>query len=240
MKTFLTLLALVCQATAMAAFPIAAPQEKDVFLTSGGLKISREGYQLILDFEVGGGPVYYNRYLKKLTRPPGASGITMGIGYDLGYNSKDQIAKDWHELSPDTIKRLQSVSGLTGSAAQYRLAAVKDIEVPWDVANKVYQTSTIPRFAKKTVVAYPGVDKLHPHIQGVMLSWVFNRGEGISSTSSRDTEKRLLRRDIPGKPKALGGHIRASIRLWAGKISGLVRRRNSEANLADEGARLSN
>ena len=223
----------------MAAFPKPAPKDKDAFLKSGDLSISREGYQLILDYEVGGGPAYYNRFLKKLTRPPGASGITCGIGYDLGYNTKSQIAKDWHELSPDTIRRMQSVAGLKGSAAQYRLSAVKDIEIPWDVANRVYQQSTIPRFAAKTTKSYPGVDTLHPHIQGVMLSWVFNRGPNISPTRSRDIEKRALRRDIPSKPSALGGHIRASIRLWLGKVSGLVKRRNAEANLADEGARLS-
>lgn len=225
MKPILLLLAMSTLGT--------TPSNKGVFLESGGLKISREGYQLILNHEVGGGPSYYNAALKRPEWPGGASGVTIGVGYDLGYNTREQIAKDWCMLSPDILTRLQSCAGITGLAAQRKLAGVRSIVIPWDIANEVYQKSTIPRFAAMTKKAYPGIETLHPHIQSAELSWTFNRGAGITD-SPRDLEKRLIRRDTPSAPKNLPAHFRASKRLWVGKgMDGLLRRREDEARLIE-------
>lgn len=205
----------------------------DVFLRSGPLAISKEGYNLIINYEVGGGPSYYNRYLQRPTWPGGASGVTIGIGYDLGYNTKAQIASDWRELPADTIARLQSVAGLKGSEAKYRLKTVSSILIPWGVAEKVYKERTIPRFATITERSYQGTSTLHPHVQGAMLSWVFNRGGGISS-SSRDREKRNIRSFIPSQVRKLPAEFRASKRLWVGKgLDGLLSRREAEARLIE-------
>lgn len=226
MKAFLLSILL-----AMAAVP--SMPSSGVFLESGGLKISREGYQLILDHEVGGGPSYYNAALKSPEWPGGASGVTIGVGYDLGYNTRDQIAKDWHVLSPDVISRLQSCAGITGQSARLKLASVRSLVIPWDIANDVYQHSTIPRFAALTKRAYPGVETLHPHVQSANLSWVFNRGEGISS-SDRDREKREIRANTPSNPGKLPAAYRSSKRLWVGKgLPGLIRRREDEARLIE-------
>ena len=66
------------------------------------------------------------------------------------------------------------------------------------------------------------------------MSWTFNRGSGISPTSSRDREKRALRRDTPDKPENFPSHYRDSKRIWVGKgLKGLLRRREDEA-LLDE------
>ena len=221
----------------MASLPSAAPTGS-VFLESAGLKISREGYQLILNHEVGGGPGYYNACLKHLEWPGGASGITGGVGYDLGYNTKEQIASDWHMLSPDIISRLQSCAGIKGQAARLKLASVRSLVIPWDTANEVYQHSTIPRFAALTKRAYPGVETLHPHIQSANLSWCFNRGDGITSEArdktGHDLEKRQIRADTPAHPERLPAHYRASKRLWVGKgLPGLIRRREDEALLIE-------
>jgi hypothetical protein len=212
-----------------------SPAKEEVFLKAGGLSISKEGYQLILNHEVGGGANYYNRALKRPVVPGGASGVTIGIGYDLGYNTKAQIAKDWHMLSPSVLSRLQSCSGVKGSAAKRKLASVRSITIPWEFAQEVYRTSSIPRFAKLTIKAYPGIETLHPHMQSTRLSWTFNRGSGISSTSSRDKEKRALRRDTPANPKNFPSHYRSSKRLWVNKgLDGLLRRREDEARLDEK------
>jgi GH24 family phage-related lysozyme (muramidase) len=205
------------------------------FLKSGGLEISKEGYQLILNHEVGGGPVYYTKRLQRPCYPGGASGVTIGVGYDLGYNTREQIDADWAMLPSETRNRLKACAGLKGAAARRLIPGVRDIIIPWDAARQVFDKNTIPRFAKITNKSYPGTDKLHPHIQSAHLSWVFNRGGGITK-SSRDLEKRLIRRDTPNSPKLLPGHYRASKRIWRGKgLDGLLRRREDEARLIEAG-----
>lgn len=212
-----------------------APQCEAAFLKSGGLEISKEGYQLILNHEVGGGPVYYTKALQRPCYPGGASGVTIGVGYDLGYNTREQIDTDWAMLPADTRSRLKACAGAKGAAAQRLIPSVRSIIIPWDAARQVFDKNTIPRFAKITLRSYPGTDKLHPHIQSAHLSWVFNRGGGITN-SSRDLEKRLIRRDTPNNPRLLPGHYRASKRIWAGKgLDGLLRRREDEARLVEAG-----
>jgi GH24 family phage-related lysozyme (muramidase) len=230
MKTFALLLILASATFGMGTMPvIAAP---DVFLRAEPLAISKEAYNLIIKHEVGGGPAYYNRYLIRPAYVSENSGITIGIGYDLRFNTRAQIAADWKELSPEVIKRLQAVSGVKGTRTMAR--TLQSVVIPWDIAQKVYQERTIPRFAKLTEAAYPGTRSLHPHEQGAMLSWVFNRGQGISPTSTRDIEKRLMRRDIPNAPKNLPAHFRSSKRIWVGTgLDGLPRRREDEARVCE-------
>jgi len=211
--------------------------EPDVFMRSGGLEISKEGYNLIIKHEVGGGASYYNRYLKKPCYPGGASGVTIGIGYDLRFNSRSQIQKDWGMLNEDVLVRLKLVSGKRGTKSLAR--SLKSISIPYDIALQVYDKKTIPRFAALTKKAYPGVETLHPHIQSALLSWCFNRGSGISRTSSRDREKRGMRAAIPSRPKLLPGLYRSSRRLWVGKgLDGLLGRREDEAQLTERGLNL--
>ncbi|MBX3740262.1 MAG: hypothetical protein KF712_04680 [Akkermansiaceae bacterium] len=201
---------------------------------TGPLTLSAEGMKLILDHEVGGGAPYYNRQLIHPTWPGGASGVTIGVGYDLGYNTRGDIARDWSALPPAAIRQLQSCAGITGTAARLKLPAVRHLIIPWESALGVYQRSTIPRFTAATRAAYPGVHTLHPHIQSAMLSWVFNRGPGIHPTSVRDREKRAIRSAIPARPSALPPQIRASKRLWTGThLTGLIRRREAEAKLVE-------
>ena len=225
MKT-LAFIALLAMAAAP-GFP-----RKNGTLNAGGLTISEAGQRLILDFEVGGGEPYYVRCLQRPSWPLGQSGVTIGVGYDLGYNTREQIAKDWSELPPVTLARVQACAGLKGVAAKLKTREVRDILIPWPLALKVYQSRTIPRFATLTRAAYPGVDSLDPSVQGAMLSWVFNRGEGIGS-GPRDLEKRLIRRDTPDHVDKLPEHFLASQRLWIGTENGagLCRRRRAEAAL---------
>ena len=215
------------------ALPPTSGGSDAVYMRAEPLAISKEGYNLILKHEVGGGASYYSRYLARPCWPGGASGVTIGVGYDLGYNTRSQIAADWKALSPDIIARLQSVAGAKGTAAQRLTPTLRSISIPWDIAEKVYRERTIPRFARLTENAYRGTATMHPHAQSAMLSWVFNRGEGISS-SSRDIEKRAMRSDIPTRVKLLPGHFRASKRIWIGRgLDGLLRRREDEARLIE-------
>ena len=51
------------------------------------LVVSRKGLDQLMHFEISSESYYRNR-LSRPIWPRGASGITIGVGYDLGYNSK--------------------------------------------------------------------------------------------------------------------------------------------------------
>ena len=79
------------------------------------MKLNEASMSLILKYEVGGGEAYYNKFLRHPTWPKGESGITIGVGYDLGYNTAATIKNDWGpELSEDSIKRLLQCAGVKG------------------------------------------------------------------------------------------------------------------------------
>jgi hypothetical protein len=104
---------------------------------AGGMTISAAAHEKIVNWECGG----KGYYLAKLTRPEwpgGASGVTIGIGYDCGYNTRAQIAADWTALSPADIAALQSVAGLKGQAGRCALAKVRGVVVPWQTALDVF------------------------------------------------------------------------------------------------------
>jgi hypothetical protein len=51
--------------------------------------------------------------------PGGDSGITIGIGYDLGYVTADEFAKDWQDiLAAADLQALNGAVGLKAEAAK--------------------------------------------------------------------------------------------------------------------------
>lgn len=198
------------------------------------IKLSDKSFDLIIKYEVGGGESYYNKALKKPTYPGGASGVTIGIGYDLGYNTKIQFADDWKNVLTESVfKRLEACLGAKGETARQLVRHVRDIEISWEDALKVFEGSTIPRFIKETLRAFPGADKLHPDAFGALVSIVFNRGASVSGASRR--EMLNIRNLIPSKNyKAIASEIRSMKRLWIGKgLDGLLKRRDEEASIVD-------
>lgn len=212
---------------AIAALFSQAPAET---LPAGELRISPESRELILYYETGGQGNYIAK-LERPTVPPGASGITVGIGYDLGYNTAGQIRADWGGMIPaPQVERLASVAGRTGANARAALSRVRDIVIPWEAAVKVYENRTVPRFAALTVKAYPGIKATPPHIQGVMLSTSFNRGTAFSPYERRK-ELVWTRDDIrAAKLAKLPDYQLSMRRLWP-TIRGLQRRYAAHAGL---------
>jgi hypothetical protein len=194
--------------------------------------LSPNALKLVLDYEVGGGEGYYNRYLKRPCWPKGASGVTIGVGYDLGYNSTSQFEEDWGGIIDDSdFNRLRKCLGYKGSAANSKLSSVRDINVPWDSALNVFKKNTIPRFIKLTLLAFPDADKLHPDAFGALVSIVFNRGSSLKGSSRAEMAR--IRELVPSKNyEAIAHEIRSMKRIWAGKgLDGLLRRRDKEADL---------
>ncbi len=217
-------LAFVC---CMAIFCVWKCRAED--LAAGNLRISPESRELIIYYETGG-EAYYRRYEQHPEVPPGASGVTIGVGYDCGYNTAAQIASDWNAyLDPGQIMRLQSVAGKRGAMARAVLARVRDIIVPWESALAVYESKTVPRFAAMTEHTYPGITLAPPDIQGVMLSTTFNRGTDLRE--KRRQELLWSRCDIiTGNYTRLPDYQIGMRRLWPG-IPGLLRRYAAHAGL---------
>ena len=57
-------------------------------------KVSDKLLNFIVEKEVSSREYYEKKY-RKPEWPKGASGLTIGIGYDLGYASVDKIKNDW-------------------------------------------------------------------------------------------------------------------------------------------------
>jgi GH24 family phage-related lysozyme (muramidase) len=194
--------------------------------------LSPKTFALILKYEVGGGINYYNKCLKHPCYPGGESGVTIGIGYDLGYNTSYQFAQDWKGiLDTQPYIRLLQHLGKKSTNAKAAIASVKDIEISWEAAEIVFKKNTLPRFIEETKKAFPNSEKLHPDAFGALVSLVFNRGASVSGPSR--VEMLNIKNLIDSKDyKAISNEIMKMKRLWTNKgLDGLLTRRDEEAAL---------
>lgn len=193
--------------------------------------VSPKGLSLILSFEVGDDTgAYYKRFLIHPEWPGAASGITIGIGYDLGYNSAAVIREDWRHHND--VQRLAAVAEITGTRAKARLPSVRDISTPYPLAQDVFRDVTLARFWALCQRTWPGFNNLRPNAQSALLSLTFNRGSSMVGGNRR--EMRNIR-DLTSKKdyEGMADQIRSMERIWRGTDvgAGLIRRREAEANL---------
>jgi GH24 family phage-related lysozyme (muramidase) len=187
----------------------------------------------VIEFETGG-KSYYEKCLKKMTWPKGASGITMGIGADLGYMNQDEFDKHFSSFFTDEERsRLKSVIGLKGENAREVLSKVKDIELSWENASKAFVSWTLPKFWKLTNALWPKTNELCEKAQIALVSIAFNRGtstKGPSRVEMVNIKDLVVNKDYKGIAK----EIRSMKRLWEGKgLDGLLKRREKEANMVE-------
>jgi GH24 family phage-related lysozyme (muramidase) len=179
---------------------------------------------------------YYNARLKKPYWPEGESGITIGIGYDLGYNSPTEIEKEWGPLieSTSSLQKLVNVSGYKGEAAKQKLSTVSSISISFEKASIVFYQISMPKYAKQVIDIYPEAYLLPPDAQGALLSLVYNRGKKLSGDSRREmlNIKALVKnKDLSSIPREL----RSMKRLWPKyNQRGLVARREKEAIMMEQ------
>jgi hypothetical protein len=209
--------------------PDVASQELDVRLL-----ISEAAHELICFYEVSG-PSGYERKYKFPCWPGLQSGITIGIGYDIGYNKPKAFENSWKTLlNEGAYNRLSTTVGKKGGTAQSMLASVKDILVPWEDAQTVYRNVTVPVFAKLVLSAFPHARALHPHSFGALFSLVYNRGASL--TGARRQHMRNIRDHLAtGRLQAIPSEFRAMTILWPQSMSGLHKRREQEARLFEQG-----
>lgn len=199
--------------------------------------LSDNALDLILRFESDDDSVApENGYNKHPEWPEGESGITIGIGYDLGYTVKHKFLMDWKSLGDSEIAGLYGCIGVTGEDAHDLLHGVKDIVIPFETALGVFKAITVPEEIAKTKSAFPKSEQLPPDAFGALVSLVYNRGTKM--TGDRRREMRNIREVVMGFApqssclRVVADNLMAMKQLWPDS-DGLQRRREAEAKLVE-------
>jgi hypothetical protein len=207
-----------------------SPATASSVVESSEVQLTEKALDLIIEFE---GIDQAGKW------PGGGSGISLGVGYDLGYKSLDQFRSDWgRHLSDEQIGRLSRALGKRGEAAKKLASGLADIRVTRVQGEEVFLRGSVPVIKADTLKAFPGIKRLPGDVQGALCSLVFNRGGDM--TGDRRLEMRLIRDAIVDssltmKQRLLSieASIRAMERIWRGTDvgRGLIKRRNAEADL---------
>jgi len=166
--------------------------------------------------------------------PGGASGITLGYGYDLGYISQQRFLADWGSiLFVSEMRRLNRAVGKVGKEAAEVAPQFKEIHITKSQALEIFLARSVPRYWGMTCVAFPRVALLPSHVQGALFSLVYNRGG--SMTGERRREMRAIQKAVASKDtEEIARQIRSMKRLWIGQgLDGLLTRREEEACLVE-------
>jgi hypothetical protein len=201
--------------------------------------ISQSAIELIVREEVSS-QAYYTRHYQTPEWPGGASGVTVAIGYDLGYATVAKIKADWFTLvSVEMLQAMCECSGVKGTAAKALAAKMHNhISIPWDVAMKVFMNRDIPQWTAASEKVLPNFDSLNPTCAGVLVSLNYNRGcAGYNLDGDRYTEMRQIKLAMIDKRfGVIPDLLDRMARLWPN--SGVGGRRHREAALFREGLRL--
>lgn len=195
------------------------------------MRSSQRAVDLIVEFETGGKAGYYDPHP---CWPGGASGVTIGIGCDLGYHTPEDIVETWGPLLPHPWgARLSGAAGITSDVAQSYALILSDITVPWDIALRVFEDETLPKAEAQVLATFENSEELPPDCFGALVSLVYNRG------TSLEGPRRVEMANIASWAWAhqwdkVPDEIRAMKRLWP-DVHGLQRRRDAEADLFQAG-----
>jgi len=201
-------------------------------------KISDRAVDMIRVFEISSKKQYEKLY-QKPTWPYGLSGVTIGIGYDVGYVNKAWLHEDWDSLNLDAeVKALEPACEVTGERAHALIPGLSNIKISFDIADAQFSSRVLPRTVSETLYALPNAGTLPNDSLGALVSLVYNRGASFKNNTDRYAEMRDIRLyTVQKKFEKIPGALRSMKRLWEGdpKMAGLVRRRELEARLFEAG-----
>ncbi len=207
------------------------------------MRISQAAFDLIWQEETGGRAYYMSSHEASCDWPGGASGVTIGGFYDLGYCTHDEFRRDWGgKLSLAMLDQLEDVIGITGHPADSHAAELhSSVDVPYDTAMEVFTNREIPKW-EAIVAQLPNADKLPPDCFGALVSLAMNRGNEfqtmrrrLNDTIDRYREMRLIYQDMTAQRfNQIPALFRSMQRLWL-TGSDLWKRREHEATLFEKG-----
>jgi Putative peptidoglycan binding domain len=180
---------------------------------------------------------FYDTQCARPTWPGGASGVTIGVGYDLGYQGK--FDADWSDLlTPAQMDALRPWLGRQGTPASAGPAQLQTISIPWHAAWTVFIRRSLPGEITLTRDTFHGPVAMRPLCLGVLVSLVYNRGTSMTDSPQFPGNRKEMRdiRDAvaAGRLSDIPAALRAMKRLWP-EGNGLRDRREREAKLFEEG-----
>lgn len=184
---------------------------------------------LIVRWEVGSPRRYTQRYQRPVW-PGGASGVTWGIGYDGGHQTRRDIANDW--AVHGQVEQLVSTAGVSGSPAAALTRSLQDVVTPYALAEQVFSERSLPAYRSQTRRAFGrDTETLSLGAQAALESLTYNRGAAMMG--DRNREKREIRDQcVPAQDAAcIAAQLRSMKRLWP-DVRGLRDRRDDEARIA--------
>ncbi|MCE7030925.1 hypothetical protein [Jiella avicenniae] len=213
-----------------------------ISISPSSLAVSQRAVELIIASEVSGREQYERRYQSPIW-PEAQSGITFGIGYDIGYASKKRFYDDWKlYMGDDTIDVLYSACGITGQSAKELMklhkAEYSQVIIPWYIAHTQFLDRVLPRYVGWAEKSLPNFSELSEDSRGALVSLVYNRGASFNIPENRDPrgryrEMRKIRSLMSLRNYAdIPAQITKMKRLWDyNKLPGLHIRRDAEAKL---------
>jgi hypothetical protein len=173
--------------------------------------------------------------------PGGASGVTLGAGWDAGHHSAAELRETWAALGADALSHLEPAAGRKGLDAKALIPALRSIDIPRDVSIHVLVRSLKDYYCPFVDQLFPGLDRLPADVQVVFISVVFNRGAAMGHDPDWRTAKevdqrwemRRMRDDVRRADMfAIYAHLGTMKRLWeTSGPRGLPIRRRDEQSL---------
>ncbi len=200
------------------------------------MPISQKAFDMLIRFEVTGQKAYERKYIHPIW-PRGQSGVTIGIGYDVGHQSVAQLTSDCTGILDNAaIGTLARACGVTGSPASALASSMGGVEVSWEKALDLFRQKGIPRWVGLVKKQLANTELLSKDSLGALVSLTYNRGAGgYSSAKPRFAEMHAIQQLMRDKKfNQIPGQIRAMKRLWP-DVAGLRSRRDEEAGLFEAG-----
>jgi GH24 family phage-related lysozyme (muramidase) len=180
---------------------------------------------------------YYVRHYQHFDWPQGASGPTIGIGYDCGYVTRAQALVDWTGIvSSDTIAAIELACGIQGQAARAFVSAHgRSITITWDEALVEFTQREMPKWEALVDKALPNTNKLSGDSFGAIVSIAYNRGCSFDHPGPRFAEMRAIKGLMEAQEfDRIPAEILSMRRLWP-RGGDLWNRRGHEALLFRDG-----
>lgn len=184
--------------------------------------------------EVTGWQTYNNKYSSPVVPDPKNtdSGVTVGIGFDCGYNTAAEIRAAWGSVLPEPqVNALVACARLKKWDADTAAKKLKWIKIPIEAALQVFYNTTLYRFARLAASTYPGLERLHPVEQSVIIGLVYVRGSALEGERRKEM-KELVRAVASDDDKFMATLIRSMKRIWP-NTKGLRRRMDVYAALIE-------
>ncbi|WP_129155045.1 hypothetical protein [Bosea sp. Tri-44] len=203
--------------------------------------ISPQTRQLLISAEVSSRSLYERRFRTPIW-PKGQSGVTIAIGYDIGYVTKSQFRTDWTGyIDNDRINALESACEIKANNAQSAADNLQHVEIKWEEAVRQFDYF-VKLYMNLVEATFPNCNQISDNSFGALTSIVYNRGNGMNSRQNDPLDRRREMREIrtlmsQERFREVPDRIRSMKRIWQGDpdARGLLIRREAEAKLFEIG-----